>query len=422
MNNRCKKINKKGESFVIMLLLAFIVAMFTSLTVSAADIYVTKNGSDSSTCGSISTPCATITVGIENATATSEVSTVFVGPGTYTENVVISTADLTILSTDGRDSTIIDASNNPTYPAMRVINSGVSIGELDQGFTFTGSQASGFRSNADNIRVRGNKSVGNRLFGFQFGNVSVQLSNMGLWPETDPILSAILTSTLNDDSEQTNNYISGNSAESNLVGFYFSHFDNSIVFNNVADNNFRSDTSIQAQQQLGNGFTIAEDSDFDYFISNGATVNEVDGFWYFIQVTDQRSYNNYAVLNGSDGFRYMGKPLRVIGNFSVHNGDYGIHFMGYSGVLDLRENMLMGNSIAGIYFANSVTSMTTETVNTDSNNFFNSNGSTGCPVLMEQGADIIVNGQNNFWDASDVPTSPKCGPNLNFTNNSSVPN
>ena len=95
------------------------VLLFASSTVSAADFYVTKSGSDSSSCGDLSSPCETIMVGVENAEASPTESTVFVGPGTYMENVVISSAGLTILSIDGRDVTVIDANSSPRFPSMR---------------------------------------------------------------------------------------------------------------------------------------------------------------------------------------------------------------------------------------------------------------------------------------------------------------
>jgi Ca2+-binding RTX toxin-like protein len=95
---------------------------------------------------------------------------VLVAPGTYTENIVITNSDVTILSTDGLASTTItpaDASDD----AIRVPGaiSNTTIGDLGQGFTIVGGDGPAgieraaiyLNAGATNTVVRGNDIVAN---------------------------------------------------------------------------------------------------------------------------------------------------------------------------------------------------------------------------------------------------------------------
>ena len=68
-------------------------------------------------------------------------NTVYVAPGTYTENVLLEGKDLSILSTGNRDNTIIDA--NGSGSPMTFYGSSITSATVLNGFTLQNGAGNG---------------------------------------------------------------------------------------------------------------------------------------------------------------------------------------------------------------------------------------------------------------------------------------
>jgi len=111
----------------IMVILSFIVM---SSSLFATDIYVAVSGDDLSGIGSESEPFASIQHAIDMANYGDNI---LVGPGLYNENISFNGKDITIGSTDGSASTIIE----PAVPIAAIISFSTGEGALSvlDGFT-----------------------------------------------------------------------------------------------------------------------------------------------------------------------------------------------------------------------------------------------------------------------------------------------
>lgn len=94
-------------------------------------IYVDQNGSDLTGDGSENNPYRTIQKGIDNADYFGE-DTIFVGPGTYTENLICFEKSINLISTAGAKNTIIDGNNSGSVIEFTNI---VNSDNLMKGFT-----------------------------------------------------------------------------------------------------------------------------------------------------------------------------------------------------------------------------------------------------------------------------------------------
>jgi hypothetical protein len=159
---------------------------------AAAVLWVTNDGADSSSCGSQTTPCRSISQGIENA---SDGDTLEVGAGHYgnvSGNVnytgpgdehpqanagciVCITKGLSIFSVHGAAVTVIDSlPSSPFGTTVMILSDGVHFGQAGGGFTLTGGNSNGVSIDQDvqgyggpfgiilmrNITVAGNVDVG----------------------------------------------------------------------------------------------------------------------------------------------------------------------------------------------------------------------------------------------------------------------
>ena len=123
---------------------------------AAAVLWVTNDGADSSSCGSQTTPCRSISQGIENA---SDGDTIEVGAGHYgnvSGNVnytgpgdehpradagciVCITKGLSIFSVHGAAVTVIDSlPSSPFGTTVMILSDGVHFGQAGGGFTASG--------------------------------------------------------------------------------------------------------------------------------------------------------------------------------------------------------------------------------------------------------------------------------------------
>ena len=168
---------------------ALLAALLVAAPAGAGTVYVRQEGTDSGSCGAKTTPCRSISRGIEVAGSG---DTVRVGPGHYgdlnddgafddpgdeaaelgsgCDCMIRVEKQVSLLSEAGAGATVIDGSDlAPTLVAISA--SGVVFGRANQGFTLTGSNGPAPRgalevSGATGVSIAGVTAEGNAGVGF----------------------------------------------------------------------------------------------------------------------------------------------------------------------------------------------------------------------------------------------------------------
>jgi hypothetical protein len=285
------------------LLLIFFIG--TSHSVLAQKMFVANNAIDSSTCGTRSEPCRSVSRAIDHANSG---DTIVVGPGSYGDLngdgdfddpgeedaevgcwcMILIDKRLTLVSQDGAGMTILDAARNDV-DVVRITADKVIFGLKNKGFTLTsaGGGIPGVEGNmglnvvAASVKIRGNLARGNTSAGFLIGD-SVNVSGH----------------TVKD------NIATGNGA----AGFTTSGAGHN-VRNNIANGN------------LGSGFSIFGDGQNYY-------------------------HNNVSVGNGRAGFTISllpGASLRFYRNSAIGNTGVGIYVSQRAENVEINRNNIFGN-------------------------------------------------------------------------------
>lgn len=235
---------KRGPKLVTSLLAATILCLGAGDTARAATLRVANNGTDSEDCGVAAAPCRSITRAIANAAAG---ATIIVGPGAYgdvdgnaqfgdpgdesdaVEGMIIVDKRLTILSSHGAGSTVLDASRSRAATVVSITAPGVVFGRKNRGFTLVHPGGDGLHveRGADAVWLSGNVALSDHVYGFVLrGSGAVVRDNWalrvpnGFYGEIGSV--AILEGNV--------------AAGSNLVGFTFVDIGGAVVRRNVATN------------------------------------------------------------------------------------------------------------------------------------------------------------------------------------------
>jgi hypothetical protein len=330
---------------------------------AAAVLWVTNDGADSSSCGSQTTPCRSISQGIENA---SDGDTLEVGAGHYgnvSGNVnytgpgdehpqanagciVCITKGLSIFSVHGAAVTVIDSlPSSPFGTTVMILSDGVHFGQAGGGFTLTGGNSNGVSIDQDvqgyggpfgiilmrNITVAGNVDVGDGN-GFVFNG----------WESEDihcPVPSCMSTAQITfSDNEGVNN------------GAAF----------NVTVNTYNPPIILQSNlaRGAGTGFLVAtggQDEDGEQLgAGNVLVLGNValrNGIGFNLTLVG-RTENNTAAGNSQSGFQVVpsgtfrgnsvlgnGGPGMIV-NFSANYLNFGPPTNNYS---SFTQNNFYGN-------------------------------------------------------------------------------
>lgn len=309
---------------------------------AAAVLWVTNDGADSSSCGSQTTPCRSISQGIENA---SDGDTIEVGAGHYgnvSGNVnytgpgdehprtdagciVCITKGLSIFSLHGAAVTVIDSlPSTPFGTTVMILSDGVHFGQSGGGFTLTGGNGNGVlidQNPADyagpfgivlkrNITVAGNVDVGDGN-GFVFNGWEFEDNHC-------PVPSCVSTAQITfSDNEAINN------------GAAFS----------VTVNTYNPPIILQSNlaRGAGTGFLVAtgsQDEDGEQLgAENVAMLGNValrNGIGFDLPLIG-RTENNTAAGNSQIGFRVI--PTGTFrGNSALGNSGPGmiVNFSAYN--------------------------------------------------------------------------------------------
>jgi hypothetical protein len=146
------KMERKIRNIWFMLFVSLLViSLGFSTESSSSTYYVSTSGDDTNTDGSADNPWKTIQHAVDQSSAG---DTIKVAAGTYNENVVINKDLLTIESTDGASSTIIDASTAGTTLGGVIFDS--------NGVVFRGFTIKDFSDDTNEnkiIRINGNDNL-----------------------------------------------------------------------------------------------------------------------------------------------------------------------------------------------------------------------------------------------------------------------
>jgi copper-binding protein NosD/uncharacterized protein DUF1565 len=153
----------------------------------ASTVYVASNGLNSATCGAKATPCATITQAIHNAGSGDQI---LVGPGRYSGESGATGCDcfvavdkpLTILSSNGAASTVIDARAFLVIRDVLISANGTQFGRPGKGFTVLnpgGGSGIGIEIDADDVKVQGNQVIADRSVGPPGDGILADQGNSG---------------------------------------------------------------------------------------------------------------------------------------------------------------------------------------------------------------------------------------------------
>lgn len=172
-----------GPKLVTLLLSVTIICLGAGEGARAATVHVANNGIDGADCGTAAAPCRSITQGIAVAAPG---ATIVVGPGAYgdvdgngqlgdpgeesaaSEATVLVDKTLTIVSSHGAGSTVIDATHSRAAAAVSITASDVVFGRKNRGFTLVHPGADGLHvePGAAEVSLSGNVALNARVYGF----------------------------------------------------------------------------------------------------------------------------------------------------------------------------------------------------------------------------------------------------------------
>lgn len=170
--------------------LTTIVVLAVAASAHGGTLYVANNGVDGPSCGPKTSPCRSISLAVNTNAADGD--TIMVGPGRYSADLdgdgilgdspgeetggfgcmVLIARPVTVVSTNGAGSTIIDATNVSTGCNVGIIADGTTFGKPGKGFWVTQTKVAsgdGVQSVAMNAVIAGNQVIGNNPAGTGVG-------------------------------------------------------------------------------------------------------------------------------------------------------------------------------------------------------------------------------------------------------------
>ena len=339
-----------------------------------------------------------------------------IGPGTYTENVLVNQkTDLVIRSYDGPENTVI-AANDSTKNVIYIQNSGnITI----EGLTVTGAglnTAGIYVRNSDYCKVKDNllhdDALGVYLSGSNYAVVSNNIATKNLLAGQG---RAILL--------ESSNYaaVSGNKVSNNRYGIYISNSRENTVSGNTV--NLSADHGIvllNTNKIVLENNNVNSNSNFGIYLSDSienalrsnTVFNSTNGINLVSSSRNEISSNtisNDSIYPGTHAIFLNTSYNNVLQSNVVSNNDYGIA-MRYSNGNNVLSNTVSSNN-RGIYLT------LTSSSNTLSGNLANSNTYSG--IVLEKSVDntIISNTAK-----SNKGTSTSSGISLSSSGNNNVAN
>jgi len=297
-----------------------------------ATVYVAHNGgTDSSTCGTSSHPCHSISRGVANAHSGDEVH---VASGTYHEQVVVPKR----LDLDGYDA-VIDASglssgSGQTMNAAAVLmTSGASRGSI-AGFTVRGAFGEGILVvNAHSVRVHDNTVTANDLGtpqNTQYGECQAQGEVPGDCGEAVHLMSAT-------DSTVANNVVMNNSGGVLVTDEFGPGARNTIVGNLIRSNTTDCGITLPSHNQQALSGSGARQPALGGVYGNLVQNNTVVG--------NGLQGEGAGVLVAAAGPGMASYNNRIIGNRINGNSMAGVTIHSHTPNQDVSGNVIRDNDI-----------------------------------------------------------------------------
>lgn len=343
----------------------------------AKTLYVEKWGIAANTDCTKSAPCPNIVAALLIAGNNDRV---IIGPGIYSERVVVNIPGLKLESTAGRYATVIE-SDIPTLDTVQLNASRVVFGKKNKGFTVIGAltgpvaaifvdSPGGAAGPVSRVRIEGNRIGQPRSsalpadggFHNQYGIVvnaggeRIQIRNNIF---QNNALTAIecrgcVKGLIRDNRIESNGgsgielleASDGISIEGNVV----STNDSNGIVSPIGTVDIRIRNNVSERNRSGDGFTIVNASGARVE-ANIAARNDDKGFDFF-QTADSDPLlfrNNLLVANDNDGmFGNNIEDARIESNTTVDNGDDGIDFSLTDSLTTLKGNNSYGNGGCGL--------------------------------------------------------------------------
>ncbi len=423
----------RRASVYTMLLTIIVIAtvlLWAASPAGAAVFHVQNFGVDGSGCGSVASPCRSISQAIENA---SDNDRIIVGPGVYGDlngsgtladgpgeefgGTCYSTAvcinkSLTVESSVGAGATLINTNTVNLVNGAVLINAPNAVfGGRERGFSIAPLPRSLgiYVFDGTGVEVTGNLVLAGSIK-VNSGTKNTLIANVAIGPVGDggPLLGLIYDVS-GEQHRLTENVAIGTGAE---IGFFVLGQQHRITRNSSSQNVFgfeafvaNSELTDNEADRNGTGFLVgnsglgppmvlrdnrARNNSFAGFFLNGVVPPDI-----FASFT---LAGNVAAGNGGAGFQTSDHPLVQMRRNVSSNNRWGAH-LDMGGNVDAQLNTFAGNLEAGVYTQ-------TSNLNLTRNNIFgNGLGGQGkgsnCGLVNDSGAH--VNALKNFWGA---PTGP----------------
>ncbi len=303
--------------------------------------YVEKWGVNSNDCASKNSPCRTVGYARNQAGKNDRI---IVGPGIYTENILINTGaaaaaltGLRLESTQGRNATVLQALSTASH-VLEIRQDGVRIGRRGRGFTIrNATSTTALLFNADTVRIEGNRLTSNG------GGITTEFNGSKAqvrYNDIDNNSGNGFTCYGCDKAMITDNRIMQNG----LLGVHLGlGGDDSQIRRNLIRDNGRSGISVDF-------FSLSVTVRDNALFKNG-TVSDTGGI-VMEEVAGSTVQGNISTGGSTFGLNVLQfEPgnFSAIDNLMVGN-DYGIRANGVQGSR-LERNSLIQSSFDGFYLA-----------------------------------------------------------------------
>jgi len=315
IEGRTKESKMLIKIFGVVLVFVMVASMFGGLPVLVREVEASP--------GIIYVPddYAKIQWAVDNATSG---DTIIVRDGTYTEDIDVNKAHLTIMSENGADSTIVEAASSDDH-VFEVTANYVNI----TGFTVEGAigpppdfyGAGIYLANVQHCNISSNNAT--------YNNVGIRLYY------------------------SSNSTLSNNTASNNHYGVYLDESSNNTLSNNTASNNYlygiflyrSTDNTLSNNTASNDQYGILLCGSSNNRLSNNIANSNTNYGIYLLSSSNNTLTNNTANLSryGDGIYLFSSSNNSLTNNTANSNSDYGIHLLHGSSNNTLRNNTMSGN-------------------------------------------------------------------------------
>jgi parallel beta-helix repeat protein len=313
------------------LAVGLLVPATTAWAAQPGTIHVSVDGSDSADCGGPDDPCRTITHGVDRAEAGGRVA---VGPGTYSEQVVV-TEELHLDGSDAViDATGLQSGSGPDLDAAALLLTPTASGSSVEGFTVRGAYGEGVLVlSATDVQIAHNTVTGNDL-GTPSSTPYLECQPQGDVPgdcgEGLHLMSA-------RDSAVVDNEVTDNSGGILVTDEFGPASGNRIIGNLARDNSWDCGITLPSHNPNALAADGTRQADRGGVYDNVVAHNAV--------VHNGAKAEGAGVLVAAAGPGMASYDNRIVGNEIRDNGMPGVTVHSHTPNQDVSGNVIAGNDI-----------------------------------------------------------------------------